>query len=492
MARLLSTLLSSVSLVPTTEDPLIAGLCLDSRQVKKGDLFFAMVGSAVDGRDFINQAIEQGAAAVIAEAPFSIKTAIPVMTVKDCQSYVGPIAACFYDDPADHLKMIGITGTNGKSSIAYFLSQALTSDHQPFGMMGTLGNGIYHQLEPSSLTTQDAICIQSQLALFKVKKYLGVAMEVSSHSLDQHRVRGIHFDTAIFTNLTQDHLDYHETMEAYGDAKAKLFTDYGIKQAVINVDDEFGRVLVKRLTKGVEVITYGKNPEYKPSILAEDVVISVQGLQASLVTPWGRADLNASLLGEFNLYNLMACLPTLIDSGLSFEAAIKRLEQLKPPPGRMACYGGGDQPTVVVDFAHSPDALKQVLESLRALGPKRLGCVFGCGGDRDRTKRPLMGGISAALADFVILTDDNPRTETPEAIIQDILTGINDSTTVMVEHDRGKAIAQAIAMGNPGDLILIAGKGHENYQITDHRQEIPTDGERVIAVLNKPNGSRAQ
>lgn len=455
-------------------DPVVTGLALDSRKVKSGDLFFACKGSHADGRKFIDDAIAKGAVAILqetapSEGPAHAKNHIPVFPVHDLNQKVGEIAAQFYTHPSKKLKVVGVTGTNGKTSCTHFIGQALQSLGMPCGVIGTIGNGTYGNLNATDLTTPDAITLQSMLADFAKNTVKHVAMEVSSHSLDQGRVNGIEFEVGIFTNLTRDHLDYHGTMEAYGDAKKKLFNKSFIKHAVINADDPFGKKLLESLEKDQKAFAYTLDPNMKlpkgvSVISAQDIKLDLSGIHAKVMTPWGEGQLHAPLIGQFNLSNVLAVLATLCILKIPFHDVLKALTHLSSVPGRMQTLGGKNHPLVVVDYAHTPDALEKVLIALRSHCEKKLYCLFGCGGDRDRGKRPIMAKIAEQYADKVIVTDDNPRTEDPQQIVSDILAGFAHPKKIIVQHDRSKAIQEIIQYATTGDCVLIAGKGAERYQ----------------------------
>jgi UDP-N-acetylmuramoyl-L-alanyl-D-glutamate--2,6-diaminopimelate ligase len=441
----------------------------DSRLVKTGSVFVAYKGEATDGREFIPQAIENGAGAVIWEqADFTWRDEwqLPNQAIVDLKQQIGQIASEFYGQPSQHLWMIGVTGTNGKTTCTHWLAQAFSALNKKAAVVGTLGNGILSDgLSETKNTTPDSILLHQMLADYLGQKAAVVAMEVSSHGLDQGRVNGVAFDIAVFTNLTRDHLDYHGDMQAYAAAKKKLFAWHGLKIAVLNRDDTFGFELTQELkAQGKRVLTYGLE-----KAIADDTDISVkslelteQGMHLEVQTPFGDAVISAGVVGRFNAYNLLAVLATLLASDVSLDDAVKALSTLKPVAGRMQQYGGGGLPLVVIDYAHTPDALEQVLKSLRAQTKGQLVCVFGCGGDRDSGKRPLMGKVASELADKVIVTSDNPRSELPAEIIKAVMNGVKQNA-ISIES-RADAIARAIENAQAGDVILLAGKGHENYQ----------------------------
>ncbi|MGH8041886.1 MAG: UDP-N-acetylmuramoyl-L-alanyl-D-glutamate--2,6-diaminopimelate ligase [Rudaea sp.] len=443
----------------------VSGLTLDSRRVRTGDVFVALRGASAHGITFAPAALAQGASAILAEGPASaasLPADAPIVWIEHLREHTGEIAARFFGRPAQALHVIGVTGTNGKTSIVQLLAVALQDLGVRAATIGTLGAGFVGALEAGECTTPDAISMQGLLAQFRDAGASHVAMEVSSHALDQGRVNAVDFEVAVFTNLTRDHLDYHATMENYGAAKAKLFAWPGLRTAVINVDDAFGRELVAKLPTSVQALRYAIDTQAE--IRARDVRASGDGLAFELITPWGTGVIHSALLGRFNVYNLLAVAGCLGALGYTFAQIRNALAQLQPVTGRMNRLGGGSVPLVVIDYAHTPDALEQSLASLRAHCSGQLICVFGCGGERDAGKRPQMGAIAETLADRVFVTDDNPRGEDGDAIVAQILAGLAQPTRANVQRDRAAAIAQALLAAHAGDVVLIAGKGHEPYQ----------------------------
>lgn len=438
----------------------------DSRQVKAGSVFVAYKGETADGRHYIEQAIKNGAGAVVWEqAGFNWDASWQVanQAIDHLKQKVGAMASEFYGQPSQQLWMIGVTGTNGKTTCTHWLAQAFSALNRQSAVIGTLGNGLLNNgLSETKNTTPDSILLHEMLADFLKKKAEVVAMEVSSHGLDQGRVNGVAFDVAVFTNLTRDHLDYHGDMQAYGDAKKKLFAWDGLKLAVLNLDDDFGAEVAAELkAKNKCVMTYGV-AKTDADVVAKSVTLSENGMTLEVKTPQGDAVIRANVVGQFNAYNLLAVLATLLASEVSLQDAVKAIACIKPVAGRMQQYGGGEMPLVVIDYAHTPDALEQVLKSLRAQTKGQLVCVFGCGGDRDSGKRPLMGKVASELADEVIVTSDNPRSELPAEIIKAVMRGVKQNA--MSIENRADAISQAIKKAKAGDVVLLAGKGHENYQ----------------------------
>ena len=447
----------------------VSGLALDSRRVNRGDAFFALRGTQGHGIEFAASAVQRGAQVVLAEAPVVDvgPLDVPLLWIEGLTDQVGEIAARFYERPTEAMRVIGITGTNGKTSCVQLLAQALTFLGHRAASIGTLGAGLYGKLLEGERTTPDAITVQHQLADFREAGASHVAMEVSSHALEQGRVAAVDFEIAGFTNLTRDHLDYHGSMEAYGRAKARLFSWPGLQAAVLNVDDPFGADLLAGLPAGVAALRVSSADLAAADVVASAIVTSAEGLVFRLSTPWGVRTVNSRLLGRFNVENLLTVAACLGALGEPFEHIVNALESLQPVSGRMSRLGGlHGMPLVVIDYAHTPDALEQALSALRAHCAGRLICVFGCGGERDAGKRPLMGEIAAKLADVAIVTDDNPRGENGDAIVAQIVAGMAASPSMAVERDRARAIGQALQLARAGDVLLIAGKGHETYQET--------------------------
>lgn len=492
----LSELLKPWFSIDASKDRVIQGLALDSRLVQAGDLFFAYPGEKSDGRNFIQQAIQQGATAVLYESPLPLESltaeaqknnvlllAAP-RTLMPLSYFVGEIAARFYDYPSKKMTVVGVTGTNGKTSCTHFLAQFFTQQQNRCGVLGTVGNGIYPHLESASLTTADPITLQKKFSTFLEERARYVAMEVSSHSLIQRRVAGVQFTAAIFTNLTQDHLDYHKTMQAYAEAKSLLFSQPGLRYGIFNMDDPVGCVFAQQFKNVLSVFTYSLENK-SAQIYCKAIQANSAGYEIQVVSPWGEGCLKTKLLGKFNVSNLLSVLATLGALQFSWENILEGLSQVEPPPGRMQRLGGGNQPLFVVDYAHTPDALEQVLKALREHCDGKLFCVFGCGGNRDRTKRALMGAIAERLADVVVITNDNPREENAEKIIQDILEGLTQPQNALMEADRFSAIKTAFSRTKVGDIILIAGKGHEDYQIIGTKKIHYSDAESVRKIFSE-------
>jgi len=440
----------------------------DSREVRPGDLFVAVPGLHQDGRAHIADALARGAAAVVYEAEGAGQlpvTDIPLLPVRGLGSQLSALAGRFYGEPSRSLRLLGVTGTNGKTSVSQLIAQALDRLGERCGILGTLGNGFHGALRSGRHTTPDSISVQYALAELKQAGARAVAMEVSSHGLDQGRVAALDFDVAVFTNLSRDHLDYHGSMQAYGAAKARLFAWPGLRCRVINLDDAFGRELAASEADS-RLIGYSLE-DAGAFLYCRRAEFDEHGIRAELVTPQGEGLLRSPLLGRFNLSNLLACVGALLALGYPLDEILRQVPELNAPAGRMQRLGGGEQPLVVVDYAHTPDALEQVLGALRPHVKGELSCLFGCGGDRDRGKRPLMAQVAERLADRVLVTDDNPRSEDPARIFEDIRAGFAEVERVEFRHGRGAAIAAAVAAAKAGDVVLLAGKGHEDYQEID-------------------------
>ena len=447
------------------------GVTDDSRQVRPGDLFLACVGDLVDGRRFIADAIAHGAEAVLWEAGDDRAEAFswrgewraPGLPVSDLRALRGPLAHAVCGRPSERLSLIAVTGTNGKTSVTQWIG---ASHPRSCAIIGTLGAGFPGKLADTGFTTPEATTLARCLADFANAEAQACALEASSIGIAEGRLDGARVDAAVFTNFTRDHLDYHGSMAAYGAAKAKLFTWPCLRLAVCNVDDPFGRQLAE-MTTASKVVVYtqeGRCGDRQGTISAEDVEETIAGLRFRLCAPGGRALVETALLGRYNVANLLAVAAVLLDAGLTPREVAERFAGVQPPPGRLESVGGDAQPLVVIDYAHTPDALENALRALRAVADARgagLTAVFGCGGDRDPGKRPLMGEVAQRCADRVVLTSDNPRSEDPQAILDQIRTAV---PTAEVIADRGEAIRRTILSAHAADVVLIAGKGHEPYQ----------------------------
>ena len=486
MSMRLSDLLRDVIDIDLRIDRDIAELSLDSKTIVAGAAFVALRGMQRHGIEFAAEAVARGATIVLAEAPLPdiVQLDAPVVVINDLRRRLGAIARRFYDDAATGLHLIGVTGTNGKTSSVQLLAQALQSAGETSGTIGTLGTGLYGQLEAGERTTPDVISVHRALATMRARGATHVAMEVTSHALAQGRVDGLDFEVAVFTNLTRDHLDFHGTMEAYGATKAQLFAWPSLRTAVINIDDDFGATLADQVRAGVRVIRTGTQRQ-DVEIHASDVQTGVTGLRFTLWVEAERHPVATRLIGRFNVSNLLGVAGVLHARGWNGARIAAALAALDPVPGRMSRLGGdGVKPLVVVDYAHTPDALDKALSTLRDHADARLIVVFGCGGERDAGKRPQMAALAEQKADVVIVTDDNPRCEDGDAIVADIRRGFMRPEAVLLERDRARAITTAIRMASAHDVVLIAGKGHEPYQEIDGVKH-PFDDVQVAAAVLK-------
>ncbi|MDP0562309.1 MAG: UDP-N-acetylmuramoyl-L-alanyl-D-glutamate--2,6-diaminopimelate ligase [Candidatus Endonucleobacter sp. (ex Gigantidas childressi)] len=477
------------------DDKLISGLVLDSRNIVGGELFLALPGVASDGREFVVHACQRGASAILAEADgknsYSSKWAgidIPVVYVQDLKSSVGMIAERYYRSCSEKVKVIGITGTNGKTSCCWFLAKILSGMGKHCAVMGTLGKGFPEALEPMLNTTPDVISTHQFIASLNSTDSSCLAMEVSSHGLEQGRVDGVRFDVGVFTNISRDHLDSYRGMDDYAAAKSLLFSNQLLANAIINQDDPYADMMLSACPEGLNIITWSLS-DSSANVYASDVRLLAEGIEAVVHSPWGVFEINTPLMGRFNLENLLTVIATLGVQGCSLDNVVPLLSRLEAVPGRMQRLGGGSKPLVLVDYAHTPDALKSTLGSLREHGAKKLICVFGCGGDRDKGKRPLMMEAAVQEADSVILTSDNPRTESPEGIIADALEGIDKHALQRLDVivNRAEAIAKGVASADVDDIIVVAGKGHETYQEVNGIRYPFYDCDHVSNALEKWN-----
>ncbi len=460
-------------------------LVIDSRKLHLGDIFCAYPGTATDGRKFISSAIQAGAQAILYEPEITSEPSVINFPVTNLMHYVGLLAAHQANYPSQDMLNIAITGTNGKTSISHWLNQAYTCLAQTSAIIGTTGAGIYPAVSDYASTTPDPITLQHLLNQFKRAQVDVLAMEVSSHALDQGRINGVSFSTAVFTNLTQDHLDYHHTMQEYFAAKAELFYWQGLAHGVINADDEYGQQLIATLqteNPRLNLLSYGIE---QGDLRASDIQLSTQGIKFTLHYKQQEQLIHAKIIGRFNVYNLLAVFGVLLANGIAWDELGLIAGQLKPVIGRMDATIQAGKPLVVVDYSHTPDALEKALSTLREISQQaKLICVFGCGGNRDTGKRPLMGQIATELADHVIITTDNPRHEEPAAIIQDILTGVKRSNYQVIT-DRKQALIEALDQATAGDVVLVAGKGHESYQEIKGVKHHFSDLELVAELLNE-------
>lgn len=466
----------------------VEGLALDSRQVCANMMFIAIQGESEHGLVYATQAVDNGATVVLWDTNGgddltlrarldAIRDRAIVLRCNDLRLKAGEIAARYYDFPSRKLNMIGVTGTDGKTSVSHYLARCLDTDDSPCGILGTLGNGLIHALRPTGLTTADAVRVQQGLAALVDQGAGAAVMEVSSHGLAQGRVNDVAFDTAVFTNLAQDHLDYHVTMDAYAEAKRRLFDTAGLKSAVINLDDAYGRELAKQYRRRLKVWGYSVDAdaaalqEYADFIVnASRVKVTPSGYVFDVNTPEGDARVMIGLMGRFNVSNVLAVLAVLLQNGRTLDEAVQSVQALRPVRGRMEQIHAEHKPSVIVDYAHTPQGLRAACLAVREHFSGEVWCVFGCGGDRDRAKRPQMAAAAEQLADHVIVTSDNPRHEAPAQIFDDIMAGFDGPSRVTQIVDRRDAIAHAVSVAKAGDVILLAGKGHETSQIIGDRR----------------------
>lgn len=494
----LKELLHDLAVVDYLPEVEVTGMTLDSRKVLPGYVFVALEGQYDHGLAYAEVAVEKGCVAVFCDADFDqycqqilsrLMTRVMCVPVKNLQRKLGIIASRMYDYARDDIFITGITGTDGKTSVSHFIAQCMNSEKRPSAVVGTLGNGLLSQLSESSHTTPDVISLHEMLSDYYKAGAASIAMEVSSHGLDQNRVSGLVFDVAVLTNLSRDHLDYHGTVDAYKKAKLKLFADEQSKSLVLNIDDVFGDEIYGKYKDKKKIWLYGLDQDKarlsRNYAYADELSLEKTGISFTLYSSQGVARVSTRLIGEFNVYNALACFCVLIESGMNFNHAVKKLEKLETVKGRMEIHAIEGKPAFVIDYAHTPEALSQALMNIRKHTRGKLICVFGCGGDRDSGKRPLMAQVAEELSDLVIITSDNPRNESPENIIEDIKKGVVNHINVIIEQDREEAIKQALNMASEDDIVLIAGKGHEEYQLIAE-QKIPFSDRRVaLAALGE-------
>lgn len=464
---------------------------LDSRKVRSGDLFVALIGQQRDGREFISQAITHGASAVLAQTKqpqqhlsITIQDNVVIIHCYQLDKVLSAIAGAFYGHPSQQLALVGVTGTNGKTTITQLLAQWAQLLGKTAAVMGTIGNGLYGNMVESVNTTGSAVDVQENLAHFIAQGAEFVAMEVSSHGLVQHRVEALKFKTALFTNLSRDHLDYHHTMQAYAAAKCRLFSELESENQVINADDEVGVAWLDRFPQAAAVSCHLSDIVNRTQYLyAEKIDYHEDGATIDFRSSWGDGKLRSRLIGSFNVSNLLLAITAMLQQGYPLAKLCQTAHLLNGVCGRMELFSAEQKPMVIVDYAHTPDALQKALAAARLHCKGRLWCVFGCGGDRDSGKRPLMGAIAEQAADHVILTDDNPRSEDPSLILQDILMGLQQPQHASVIHGRELALQYAVQQAQIDDVILIAGKGHEDYQIIGNTKLHFSDREIVEQLL---------
>ena len=458
--------------VSTTE---VTGVAIDSRKVEPGNLFLAYRGTNHNGLEYIDNAINAGAEVVVvdeAEALNSRSISKEIFKVPELRKNAGLIISRFYGNPSKNIEITGVTGTNGKTTVSYLLAYAMHELKRNSAFIGTLGNGLFGQIEASKTTTPDPVKLHSLFSLWENQVDF-VAMEVSSHALDQGRIEGTEFNTAVFTNLSRDHLDYHKTFDDYISAKFSLFKRKGLENAVINIGDPYGVKLVEKSSKDLNVFAYSAKKSNLKFYRREKISfiyceqIEVESFAAKIIkvqSPWGNVIIRVNLLGKFNIDNILAAFTVLCISGAPIEEVATVLSAFTGLPGRMEVFSLAEKPLIIVDYAHTPDALEKALTSLKPYCKGKLFCIFGCGGERDIGKRAKMGSIAELLSDQIILTNDNPRNESPDQIFENILEGIQNKSKVIIKEDRSDALISTFLEAKKGDVILLAGKGHEITQ----------------------------
>jgi len=476
------------------QEYMLTDISMDSRRVTAGALFLALAKDEEQRQKHLHQALDKGAFAVLIEADKPLTQAetdmlseavVSAYPVKNLSQKAGSIASRFYQEPSHHMTVIAVTGTNGKTSVSQFIAQALEACGKPCGVIGTMGAGRLSDLEMTGMTTPDPVSMQRLLAGFELEGCEYVVLEASSHALEQGRLNSVDINVAVLTNLSRDHLDYHQTMADYAKAKQRLFKMNSIHHAVINSHDNFGQSLIKELRSDIQLLTYSSSAQ--ADVSASDIHCHRDGMQFALTIDGQQQVTTLPVLGRFNVDNLLATLGVLLSIGYQPDQAREALSHCRSVAGRMEAHGVEGQPMLVIDYAHTPDALEQALQTLRGHLNQQgnLWCVFGCGGDRDKGKRPLMGKIAETEADKIIITDDNPRTEDHQAIVADILSGCLQPQNIRVELDRKAAISFAVSHAAPIDIVLVAGKGHEAYQEIDHIKYRFSDADVVRDVLGE-------
>jgi UDP-N-acetylmuramoyl-L-alanyl-D-glutamate--2,6-diaminopimelate ligase len=487
-------LLEGIADAPDIE---ITGISSDSKDLSPGDVFFALVGESGHGLDYIAEAVTAGAQAVVWDSSADVAAPdypdVLMIAVPGLGTHIGEIANRFFDSPSRSIKVVGVTGTNGKTTVSFLAAQCMQLLGNSCAYLGTLGFGIGDLETGSEMTTPACIELHRKLATFRDARAGHAAIEVSSHALQQDRINGVHFDSAIFTNLSRDHIDYHGSMRAYGETKARLFLDKDVEHRIICIDTDFGQELADRC--GGDIVTvstrFDRLADGRPFVLVRSVAVTETGSNIAVDSSWGEFAFRLPLPGDFNVANAIAVLGLLLSWDVPVADACEVLSKVTAAPGRMQRVGDSIAPSVYVDYAHTPAGLEAALCSLRSHCRKSIWCVFGCGGDRDCGKRPLMGKAAARLADHVVITNDNPRSELPGNIIADVLEGVGNESGVIAIEDRATAIAYAIHEAADDDTVLIAGKGHENYQLIGDQRLSFSDYDAALANIFARQGKRA-
>lgn len=474
----LRDLLEGIAEAPDIE---VRGISSNSAKLTAGDVFFALVGETSHGLDYVSEALRAGVQAVVWDASADVVAPdhpdVPMIPVAGLTKHIGEIANRFYGSPSNSMKVAGVTGTNGKTTVSFLVAQCMQMLGNTCAYIGTLGFGIGELDSDSEMTTPACIDLHQKLAKLHDAGAGYAAIEVSSHALQQDRINGVHFDSAIFTNLSRDHMDYHGSMRAYGDTKARLFSGREVEHRIICMDTEFGQELADRCGDKVVTVStrFDRLANGRPFVFVRSVVATEAGSNIAVDSSWGKFEFQLPLPGNFNVANAICVLGLLLSWDVAVADACNVLSKVSAPPGRMQRVAESVAPGVYVDYAHTPAGLEAALRSLRSHCKKSLWCVFGCGGDRDRGKRPLMGKTASRLADRVIVTNDNPRFELPGNIIAEVMQGVGSKPGAIAIEDRATAIAYAIHNASDEDIVLIAGKGHENYQLIGNRRLVFSD-----------------
>ncbi len=480
----LKTLLEDLADAP---DIKITGISSNSKTLSPGNAFLALIGDQGHGLDYVDEALNAGAQAIVWDSSVDIivpdYVGVPMVPIAGLTMHIGKIANRFFDSPSMNMKIVGVTGTNGKTTVSFLIAQCMQQLGNTCAYLGTLGFGVEELDTDSEMTTPECVDLHKKLAAFRDDGASHAAIEVSSHALQQNRVNGVHFESTVFTNLSRDHIDYHGNMRAYGETKARLILDENVSHRIVNLDTDFGQELADRCGSDVVTVStrFDRVANGRPFMFVRSVIATERGSNVAVNSSWGDVEFQLPLFGDFNIANAVQVLALLLHWEIPIADACEVLGKVTAPPGRMQWVADSCSPTVFVDYAHTPAGLEAVLCSLRSHCGGSLWCVFGCGGDRDRGKRPLMGRVAARCADSLVVTNDNPRSELPGKIITDILQGISDNHGVITIEDRATAIAYAIHQASDDDIVLIAGKGHENYQLIGDRRISFSDYDAALA-----------
>ena len=467
----------------------ITGISSNSKKLSPGNVFFALIGDKGHGLDYVDEALNAGAQAVVWDSSADVVApnyaGVPMVPITGLTMHIGKIANRFFDSPSMNMKIVGVTGTNGKTTVSFLIAQCMQQLGNTCGYLGTLGFGIEELDTDSEMTTPECVDLHKNLAAFRDGGASHAAIEVSSHALQQNRINGVHFESTVFTNLSRDHIDYHGNMRAYGETKARFILDENVSHRIVNLDTDFGQELADRCGSDVVTVSvrFDRVANRRPFMFVRSIVATERGSNVAVNSSWGDFEFQLPLLGDFNIANAVEVLALLLHWEIPITDACEVLSKVTAPPGRMQRVANSFAPTVFVDYAHTPAGLEAALYSLRPHCGGSLWCIFGCGGDRDRGKRPLMGRVAARFADWLVVTNDNPRSELPGNIITDILQGVSDNHGVIAIEDRATAIAYAIHQAADDDIVLIAGKGHENYQLIGDSRILFSDYDAALANI---------